>query len=55
MPEGNGKQNPEQSYTSKYQNHIACSCGWKLVCVDDKFIKSFKIYSGKEVVYNFFY
>ena len=33
----NGMQNPEESYTSKYQKHIACSYSYKLVCVDDKF------------------
>ena len=25
FPEDNGKQNPEESYTNKYQKHIACS------------------------------
>ena len=52
-PEDNGKQNPEESYTSKYQKHIVCSYGYKLVCVDDKFSKHFKTYLGKDVVYNF--
>ena len=37
VPEDNGKQNPEESYTNKYQKHIACSYGCKLVRVDDKF------------------
>ena len=36
VPEDNGKQNPEESYTNRYQKHIACSYGYKLVCVDDK-------------------
>ena len=53
VPENNGKQNPEESYTSKYQKHIACSYGYKLVCVDDKFSKPFKTNLGKDVVYNF--
>ena len=53
VPENNGKQNPEESYTSKYQKSIACSYGYKLVCVDDKFSKPFKTYLGKDVVYNF--
>ena len=35
--ENNGKQNLKKSYTNKYQKHIACSYGYKLVCVDDKF------------------
>ena len=30
MPEDNGKQNPEKSYTNKYQKHIACSCAFKV-------------------------
>ena len=55
MPENNGKQNPEELYTIKYQKHVACSYGYKLVCVDDKFSNSkpFKIYLGKDPVYNF--
>ena len=53
MPEDNGKQNQNKSYTSKYKKHVSCSYGYKLVCVDDKFSKSFKSYLGKDVVYNF--
>ena len=30
VPEGNGKQIPEKSYTNKYQEHVACSYGYKL-------------------------
>ena len=52
VPEDNGRQNPEESYRNKYQKYIACSCGYKLICVDDKFCKPFKTYLGKEV-YNF--
>ena len=47
VPEDNGKQNPVESYTNKYQKHIACSYGYKLVCVDDKFSKPFKLYLGE--------
>ena len=53
MPEGNGNQNPEEFYTNKYQKQIACSYDYKLVCVGDKFSKLFKIYLGKDAVYNF--
>ena len=42
VPEDNGKQNPNESYTNKYQKHIACNYSYKLVCVDDKFSKFFK-------------
>ena len=38
--EDNEKQNPKESYTNKYQKHIACSYGYKIVCVDDKYINS---------------
>ena len=53
MPEGNGKQNPNESYTNKYQKHVACSYGYKLVYVDDKFSNPFKPYIGKDTIYNF--
>ena len=53
VPEDNGKQNPEGSYTNKCQKHIACSYGYKSVCVDDKFSKLFKSYLGEDTVYNF--
>ena len=42
VPEDKRKQNPNESYTSKYQKHVACSYRYKLVCVDDKFSKHFK-------------
>ena len=42
VPKDNEKQNPEEPYSNKYQKHIACSYGYKLVCVDDKFSKLFK-------------
>ena len=48
MTEDNGKQNPKESYTNKYQKHVACSYGYKLVCVS----KPFKIYLAKDAVYN---
>ena len=53
VPEGNRKQNPEESYTNKYQKYIACIYGYKLVCVDDKFSMFFKTYLGKDALYNF--
>ena len=53
VPQNNGKQNPNESFTNKYQKHVACSYSYKLVCVDDKFSKPFKSYLGKYAVYNF--
>ena len=52
VPENNAKQNPEESYTNKYQKHIACSYRYKLVCLDDKFSKPFKTYLGKDAFIN---
>ena len=42
-----------QSYTNKYQKHIACSYGYELVHVEDKFSKAFKTCLGEDAVYNF--
>ena len=53
VPENNKNQNPNESYINKYKKHVACSYGYKLVCVDDKFSKPFKSYLGKNAVYNF--
>ena len=53
VPEDNEKQNANESYTNKYQNHFACNYGYKLVCVDDIFNKPFKSYLGEDSVYNF--
>ena len=47
------KQEYVNKHTNKYQIHIVCSNGYKLVCVDDKFDKCFKTYLGKDAVYNF--
>ena len=52
MPEDNGKQNPNESYTNKYEKHVDHSYGYKLVFVDDKFSKAFQSYlGGKDAVY----
>ena len=51
--EDDGKQNPNESYTNKYQKHIDCSYRYKLVCVDDKFNKPFKSYLGEDTIYNY--
>ena len=42
LPEDNGKQNPSESYTNKYQKYVAFSYGYKLVSVDDKLSKPSK-------------
>ena len=51
-PKNDGKKNPEESYTNKYQKHITCCFGYEVVCYDDKFSKPFKPYFGENAVYN---
>ena len=53
LPKENGKQNPDESHSNKYQKHIACRYVYKLVCVDDKSSKPYKTYLGKDADYNF--
>ena len=53
VPEDNKKQNPNESFANKYQEHVACSYDHKLVCVDDKFIKHFKSCLDEYAVYTF--
>ena len=40
VPEHNGKQNPNESQTNKYQKHVGCSYGYKLLYVNDKFTQA---------------
>ena len=47
VPKNNGKQNLNEPNTNKYQKHIGCSYGYKLVGVDDKFSKTFRLYLGE--------
>ena len=42
------------SYTARYQDHIPCSFVYKLVCVDDKYIKSIVLYRAKMQFINLF-
>ena len=43
----------QDCYSNKYQKHIVCSYGYKLVCVEGKFSQPFKTYLGKDALYNF--
>ena len=57
VPENNGKQNPEESYTNKYQKHIVCSHGYKLVsklvCKYKLVNQPLKTYLSENDVYSF--
>ena len=50
LPEDNGNQKQNESFTNKHQKHYACICGYKLVFLDDKFSKPFKSYLGEDAV-----
>ena len=53
VPENNGKQNRNESYTNKYQKNVAYSYGYKLVCVNNKFSESFKSYLQEDAIYKY--
>ena len=53
MPEDNGNKNKNESYSSKYQKHVACSYDYKIVCVENEFNKHFTSYLGEDAVCNF--
>ena len=42
--------NSNSSYTEKYQDHIPCSFGCKVVCIDNRFSKKVVLYNVKNVV-----
>ena len=53
VTEENGKQNPGETHTNKYQKCIACRYGCKLVYIDNKFSKLCQTYVGEDGVYTF--
>ena len=42
VPENDKKQNPDVSFTNKYESYGPCSYRYKLICVDDQLCKPFK-------------
>lgn len=42
IPEDNGKQNPDESYTNKHQEHLLTVMAINHDCVTDNFSKPFK-------------
>ena len=51
VPVNNRKRNLDGIYTNKYQDHVAWSFGYKLVCVDDQFCRPFKSYLDQDAVH----
>ena len=47
------KQNPDESFANKYQKHVTCSYGYRLLYVDDTFSEPFKSYLDENVIYYF--
>ena len=39
--------------TKKNHDHIPCSFGYKLVCIDDRFSKSIVVFRGENDAYKF--
>ena len=39
--------------TKKYQDHIVCSYGYKLIYVDERYLKPFKTYIGEDAIDKF--
>ena len=50
----NSVESYESSYSKKYQDHIACSFAYKLVCVDEKFSKPIVVFRGENAAFKFF-
>ena len=53
VPENNGKQNTDESYMNKYQNHVGCSFGYNIVYAEYHFRKPFKSYLGQDAIQKF--
>ena len=43
----------EGTYTKKCHDHVLCSYAYKVVCIDDRFIKPNVVYRGKNAAYKF--
>ena len=43
-------QKPNKDNFDKYQNHIVCSYGYKVVCIYYRFSKTVQTYQGKNAV-----
>ena len=43
----------EGTYTKKYHEHVSCSYAFKVVCIDDRFVKSIVVYRGENAAYKF--
>ena len=41
-------------FQKRYQNHIPCSFAYKLVCVNDEFIKPIVVFRGENAAYELF-
>ena len=55
VPKNKEKQNPEESYTINYENHVGYNYCYKLECVDDHFSWHISSYLGQEAVHKFTY
>ena len=49
----NPNEDCKYTRTEKYRKHISCSFAYKIVCIDDRFIKPIALYRLKDVVNRF--
>ena len=52
---GRDDRSSNGSYTEKYEEHIPCGFAYKIVCIDDKFIKMVVLYRGKKFSQQIYY
>ena len=43
----------EGSYSKKYQDHVPCSFGYKVACIDDKFTKPIVVFRCENAAYEY--
>ena len=48
-----GVESYEGSYTKRYHDHVPCSFAYKVVSIDDRFIKPIVVYRGENAAYGF--
>ena len=53
VSENNGRQNTDASHKNNFQNHVGCSFGYKLLCVDDQFSRPYRSYLGQNTAHKF--
>ena len=48
-----GVESYDGSYTKKYQDHVPCTCAYKVASIGDRFTKPIVVYRDENVAYEF--